>query len=456
MFIILYMVAKRKLAKKVDSLTHEWNITLYSDDLKETISEELKKIQARVHLDGFRNGHAPIDVVEKHYGEDALYRAVNSEIRKTIDEIVKDEEYNLAVSPEVTVASEIKKDKDINVVVRLVKKPEVPKINYEKFTFNVKELEMSEDDKNKEVERFRERMAKHNLDESGKSVEMGDLVDIDFIGRRADTNVEFPGGAAKGYKLEIGSHAFIDGFEDALIGHKKGDAVEIKVKFPEVYHSTELAGVEAIFSVKINDVFVKTLPELNAEFAKEIGFESMDKVRELLFTNMKNFYESQMKGFLKDEIFETIIAKNKFDLPESVIENELEERLDKEKEAHKDDKKFNEKEARKAILAGLEKSYASFYLTDAIAKENAIEVTDDEVTSAATQDAIRGGMDVNKVLEQLQKDEQMRNYIRFAIKEAKVFDFIYDRVKKNVEKLDVAGFEKFFEEKRAEAENANK
>ena len=91
------MVAKRKLAKKVDSLTHEWNITLYSDDLKETISEELKKIQARVHLDGFRNGHAPIDVVEKHYGEDALYRAVNSEIRKTIDEIVKDEEYNLAV-----------------------------------------------------------------------------------------------------------------------------------------------------------------------------------------------------------------------------------------------------------------------------------------------------------------------------------------------------------------------
>ena len=130
--------------------------------------------------------------------------------------------------------------------------------------------------------------------------------------------------------------------------------------------------------------------------------------------------------------------------------------MDKEKEAHKDDKKFNEKDARKAILSSLEKSYASFYLTDAIAKENAIEVTDDEVTSTATQDAIRGGLDVNKVLEQLQKDEQTRNYIRFAIKEAKVFDFIYDRVKKNVEKLDVAGFEKFFEEKRAEAEKAKK
>ena len=100
MFIILYMVAKRKLAKKVDSLTHEWNITLYSDDLKETISEELKKIQARVHLDGFRNGHAPIDVVEKHYGEDALYRAVNSEIRKTIDEIVKDSEISNLVKSE--------------------------------------------------------------------------------------------------------------------------------------------------------------------------------------------------------------------------------------------------------------------------------------------------------------------------------------------------------------------
>ena len=440
---------KKKISKKVDSLTQDWLITIPKDIIEDTIGEELVKIQKDVKMDGYRQGHAPIEEVDKRYGDNAFYRALNSSIRKSINEILKDEEIKLAIQPEVDLIGEPKRgDKEVEVKARIVKKPTLPKINYEKIALDVVELELSEQDKKDELDRFAERMAKAVALKEERPVKKGDVVDINFTGRTAEDNVEFEGGQAKGYKLEIGSKSFIDGFEDQIIGHNKGEKFDVKVQFPKEYHASNLAGKDAIFAIELNDIFEKEKPELNDEFAKGLGFENIEKLKELLFKNLKDVYEGQMKNMLKDKLFDGIVDKYKFDLPESIIEKEVEDRLANEKERNKDNKDWKEKDARKKLEEGLHKSYASFYLTDGIAEENAIEVSDKEIEQTAMQDAIRGGMNVNEVMENLKKDDRMKNYIGFALKEAKVFEFMFDKIKKNTTTLDKKGYEKFLEVER--------
>ena len=440
---------KKKISKKIDSLTQDWLITIPKDIIEDAINEELVKIQKDVKMDGYRQGHAPIEEINKKYGDNAFYRALNSSIRKSINEILKDEEIKLAIQPEVDLIGEPKRgDKEVEAKVRIVKKPELPKINYEKIALDVVELELSEQDKKDELDRFAERMSKAVELKEQRAVKKGDIVDINFTGRTAEDNVEFEGGQAKGYKLEIGSKSFIDGFEDQIIGHNKGEKFDVKVQFPKEYHASNLAGKDAIFAIELNDIFEKEKPELNDEFAKGLGFENIEKLKELLFKNLKDVYEGQMKNMLKDKLFDGIVDKYKFDLPESIIEKEVEDRLANEKERNKDNKDWKEKDARKKLEEGLHKSYASFYLTDGIAEENAIEVSDKEIEQTAMQDAIRGGMNVNEVMENLKKDDRMKNYIGFALKEAKVFEFMFDKIKKNTTTLDKKGYEKFLEVER--------
>ena len=438
----------RKIDKKIDKLSFQWKVRIPSDVVDDEIQNQLKEIQGRVKIDGFRVGHAPLDVIDKKYGEDVLYRAANALINRSINETIKEENYKLAIAPEVSLKNDIKRGEEIECGIKFVLKPEIPDIKYDKVEFDVCELELSQKDKDEEIENFRKKMAKQKLVEGEKAVENGDMVDIDFVGRTASDNVEFAGGSAKGYKLEIGSHSFIEGFEEQILGHKKGDEFEVNVKFPENYHA-DLKGKEAIFKIKINDVYSKELPELNDEFAKSLGFENMQKIESLLFDNLKNVYESNLKNMIKGEVFEAIIEKNKFDLPESILEKEIEERTQEEKvQAEKNGKKFDEKTEKKRIEEGITKSYASFYLTDGIAEKNGIKVSKEDVEQVATQDAIRNGMDIKEVLERLKTDDKMYNYISFTIKEAKVFEFVYDKIKKNVKKLDKKAFEKFLEDKR--------
>lgn len=451
-------MAKKKIIKKIDSLTEDWSIVIAKDEIEEAIKEELVKIQSRVHLDGFRKGNAPIDVIKKQYGDDAFYRAVNNCIRKNINEIIDEEKLALAMRPEVSMKDELEQGKDISAVVRFILKPEMPKnMELKKISVDVVELELTEEDKKEELERFREKMAKRELDETGKNVEKGDLVDIDFVGSREGEN--FGGGTAYHYKLEIGSNTFVEGFEEQIIGHKKGDIFDLNVKFPENYHSSDLADKDATFKITLHDIFVSKKPELNDEFAKSIGFEDMEKLKDLLFQNLKNVYEAQMKDLIKGSVFEAVIKGNKFDLPKSVIEQEAEEKLNKEKEEYekraeenknnKDFKeKFDEKELLKKITEDLTKSYSAFYLTEHIAEQNNISVNEDEVKQTITQEAIRTGANVEEMLKNIDKDDKLKNYIAFSIKEAKVFNYIYDNISKNITNKDRKAFEQYLTEQR--------
>ena len=456
------MATKQKMIKKIDNLTQEWSITIDKADIENSIGDELRKIQAKVHIDGYRKGHVPENVLRKHYGDDALRRACTAEIGKAVDKIVADENFDLAFRPEVTIKDQFEFDKDISVNVKFIVKPKMPKkFDFDKISIDAYQLELTDEDKQEEVERFRAKTATSELAEEGHVVANTDLVDIDFVGKTLD-GVEFDGGSAKGYKLEIGSKAFINGFEEQIIGHKKGDTFDIKVKFPDVYHVSDLAGKDAIFTITINDVFVKKLPELTDAYAKQLGFDNIEAVRNLLFQNLKNIYESQMKVYQKDRLFDAVIEKNKFELSDTFIDKETDARLQEAKEQFeqananaKDDKnkeKFDEKATRAKIETNLRKSYSTFYLIDHLAKVNDIKVSEEEINQTITQDAIRGGFDINKAISDVKKDEKLYNYVAFSVQEAKVFELVYSNVNKNIKKLDRKAFEKCLDEERKKME----
>ena len=437
----------------MDKLTHLWSINIPVEITKEEIEKQLKSFQSQVNIDGFRKGNAPLDVIEKKYGEDALYRATNVILRKSINEIITDNKYKLAMTPEVTFTKELKKNDENLINVTIVQKPEIPEIKYDKFEFDVCELELSQDDKNEELNKFASKMAKQKLVDDMREVVNENIVDIDFVGKL--DGVEFDGGKAKGYKLEIGSKSFIDGFEEQIIGHKKGDVFDINVKFPDNYHSKELQGKNAVFTITLNDIYTKEKPELNDEFAKTLGFKEMKEIEDLLFNNIKNMYDMQMKQLLKDDIFNAIISKTKFDLPETIIDREIDEKLQQKKEEDKTGK-FDEKKEKNTLKDNIYKSYTSFYLTDDIADKNAISVSDDDIKQAVSQDAIRGGFDVKEALERIEKDEKTKNYISFTIKEAKVYDFIFDNVKKKIKKLNKKQFDDFLANEYKKRSNKDK
>ena len=168
-----------------------------------------------------------------------------------------------------------------------------------------------------------------------------------------------------------------------------------------------------------------------------------------------------MKVYQKERLFDAVIEKNKFELSDAFIERETEARLQEFKEQldkTSDDKdgknkeKFDEKATRAKIETNLRKSYSTFYLIDHLAKVNDIKVSEDEIIQTVTQDAIRGGFDINKAISDVKKDEKLYNYVAFAVQEAKIFEFVYGNVNKNIIKLDRKAFEKCLEEERKKME----
>jgi trigger factor len=444
----------KKSLKKNDKLIKEWLITVPANDLEEQIKVELiNEIQPKAKVQGFRQGHTPIDILDKHYGERAMYNVLNKVIQENIQQIYKEEDYSIAISPDVSFKSQPVRKKEVCVSITFTLKPIIPEIKYSKFSFSVSECELSADEKKEEMNRFLKRFGKDVLvgDENHK-VENGDVVEIDFIGKI--DGVPFEGGAAKGYKLEIGSKSFIDNFEDQILSHKKGDSFDVSVKFPDGYHAKDLSGKPAVFSINLNNIYRKELPELNDEFAKTMNFESVAKMEEMILNNAVNSLNKQAKNLIKKQVLDAIIEKYDFEIPETIVEREIVERMNNEKKKladhvhdenckHDKHSDFNEKAFRKENTTQIEKSYRAFYFIDSVAKEQKIEVSKEEVQQVAIQEAIRSGADFKEIMNRIEKDEGLLNYISFSLKEDRVFEYVYGQINKDVKKLSMKKMQEF-------------
>lgn len=311
-------------------VSHENNKAIFTEkvaykEFKESLQEAYKQNKHRFNIHGFRKGKAPRSIIEANYGKDVFWNdALDLLLPDMYEKAIEELDLQPVSKPKVDVEEMIEEGKDIEVKFEVETFPEIELADYSNIEI---EKQNEEVDEALVDERIQAEIEKNKiLKPVEREIEIGDLVDIDFEGFK--DGEAFEGGQAEGYELKIGSKSFIPGFEEGLIGKKKGEEVELNLTFPEEYHVDELKGQEVVFKVKINEVTEEIYPELDDEFVMDVSeFDTLDEYKASIREELKEALAESNEVKLENELLEEVVRRTEFDVPEAMIEEQLHDEL---------------------------------------------------------------------------------------------------------------------------------
>ena len=316
------------MASTIEKKEHS-QVVISLEANKEEWAEALKKSynrnKNRFQVPGFRKGKVPYQLVCQYYGEGVLYEDAMNEIANAqYPEAVKEHDLKIVSRPQMDV-TDINED-GIKYTITVYVKPEFELGQYEGVEVPFKDQEVTDEDVDAEIERMRKRNA--SLEEiTDRPAADGDTVTIDYEGFK--DGVAFEGGKGEGYNLKLGSKSFIPGFEEQVCGHNVGESFAIEVKFPEEYHSEELKGADATFNVTIHTIKTEVLPELDDEFAKDVSeFDTLAELKADVKAKQQERADKDNKAGFENETVRAVCDNCDIDIPESMIENEVEQMAD--------------------------------------------------------------------------------------------------------------------------------
>ena len=303
------------LEKNMAKLT----IEVSAEEFEKACEKAYQKNKNKINVQGFRKGKASRSVIEKMYGAAIFYEdAANELIPDAYAEAAKESGLDIVSRPEIDVV-QIEKGKDFIFTAEVAVKPEVELGQYKGVEVEKAPVEVTDAELEAELNRVREQNSRM-ITVDDRAIADGDLANIDYEG--FCDGVPFAGGKDEGYDLAIGSHSFIDTFEEQLIGKNIGDEVEVNVTFPTEYHAAELAGKPAMFKVKVNGIKVKELPELDDDFAQDVSeFDTLDEYKNDLKATLLERKEKDAKAVKEEAVVDKIIEGAKMDIPEPMIQN---------------------------------------------------------------------------------------------------------------------------------------
>lgn len=314
---------------KVELIKTEGNkvsfkLTVDHDRFEASIVKAYNKNKGKYNLPGFRKGKAPRKVIETHYGKGVFYSdAIDILFPEVYPSAIDELKIDPIDVPSIDI-EEISKDNGLVILVDVEVKPSFELGEYKGVEVEKVEETLNEDVVNAKLEEMREKNSR--LVSVEREIENGDTANIDFEG--FDGDVAFEGGKGENYNLVIGSGSFIPGFEEQLVGKKAGEEVEVNVTFPEEYHAENLAGKPVVFKVKINDVKVKELPELNDEFAADTTeFNTLEELRADVRAKAEAEAKEAAKNELRNRVIEKVVANTEVEVPDAMVKNEIENQL---------------------------------------------------------------------------------------------------------------------------------
>ena len=315
-------VQVEKLEKNMAKLT----IEVPAAEFEAAIQEAYLKNKKRISLPGFRKGKVPRMMIEKMYGEGFFYEdAANAVIPKAYEKAAMESEIEIVSRPEINV-EQIGKGKDFIFTATVAVKPEVTLGQYKGLEYDEKPVEVTDEDLEQELKKVQEQNAR-TITVEDRAIANGDIAVIDFTG--SVDGEEFEGGKGEDYELVIGSHSFVDTFEDQLIGKNTGDEVEVNVTFPEDYQAADLAGKPALFKVVIKAIKTKEIPEIDDEFASDVSdFDTLDEYKEDLKKTILEKKEKTAKTAKENALVDKVIENAQMDIPEPMIELEVRQMAD--------------------------------------------------------------------------------------------------------------------------------
>ena len=310
-----------KLEKNMAKMT----VTVPAEEFEKATVEAYNRQKNRISIPGFRKGHAPKAMIEKMYGAGIFYEeAVDIILDRTYPEACRESGLEIASRPEISV-DKIEKGSDLVYTATVAVKPEVELGEYKGIEVEKADSVVTDEEVEAEIKRTQERNARIvSIDDADREVKDGDIVNIDFNG--FVDGKEFAGGKGEDYPLTIGSHSFIDNFEDQLVGHKAGEEVEVNVTFPEDYHAEELKGKPALFKVTIKTIKEKQLPEIDDDFASEVSeFETLAEYKDSVKKEIKERKEKWAAQENENKVVAAVVANAKIDVPDAMIDTEAEQ-----------------------------------------------------------------------------------------------------------------------------------
>ncbi len=311
-----------KLEKNMAKLTVE----VPAEEFEKALTAAYNKNKGRFNIPGFRKGKAPRAMVEKMYGAGVLYEdAVNEALDATYGDAVEESGLDIVSRPEISVV-QVEKGQNLIYTATVAVKPEVTLGEYKGIEVTKATAEVTEEDIEAELKRVQEQNSRLVTVED-RAVEDGDQTVIDFEG--FVDGKPFDGGKGEDYPLTIGSHSFIDTFEEQLIGKNIGEACEVNVTFPNEYHSTELAGKPAMFKVTVKEVKRKELPELNDEFAGEVSeYDTLEEYKNDIKEKVAERKQKAAATENEDHVVEKVVENAAMDIPEPMIASQVNNMVD--------------------------------------------------------------------------------------------------------------------------------
>ncbi len=311
-----------KLEKNMAKLTIEAS----AEDFEKAIQKVYLKARGRINIPGFRKGKAPRKLIEKMYGTGVFYEdAANDLIPTAYAEALKDCDLEIVSRPEINV-TQIESGKPFIFTAEVAVKPEVTLGEYKGVEVEKSDVEVTDEDINKEVDKERENNSR-TIDVDDRAVESGDIIKLDFDG--SVDGVPFAGGKAENYTLTIGSGSFLPGFEDQLIGTKIGEDKDVTVTFPEDYHEKSLAGKEAVFKCKVNAITVKELPDADDEFASEVSeFETLAEYKEDIKKKLTEKKEKEARAKKEAQAVEKAVENATMEIPDAMIDTQVQSMME--------------------------------------------------------------------------------------------------------------------------------
>lgn len=419
----------------VKLISHENNKAIFEhtvefDLFKEKLKEAYEKNKSRFNIPGFRKGKAPRVIIENNYGKDIFYNdALDILLPEVYSNAIEELKLSPVSTPQVDIDGQIEEGKDILLKFEVETFPEIELADYSKIEVEKFDDEISEDLVKARID---EEIQKNKVIKPvDREVIEGDIVNIDFEGFK--DGEAFEGGKAEAFDLEIGSGQFIPGFEEKLIGSKKGDELDIELTFPEDYPSEDLKGQDVVFKVKINEVTEEIYPELDDDFVMDVSeFDTVEEYENSIREKIKEERQEQYKIQVENEIVEELIRRTEFDVPNQMIEDQLDEEVHEfehqlshmgmDMKTYLSITQSSEEDLRKELREKAENKLRMEIILDALVEDREFEISDEEVQAEYDEVAKQYNREGDEDFMKLVKAQVSEDAIKNVLKRRKVLD----------------------------------
>ena len=421
--------------EKLENNTAKLTIEVPAEEFDKAIMKAYQKNKNKFNVPGFRKGKVPYAMVEKMYGAAVFYEdAANYVIPDAYANAATESELEIVARPDINV-TQIEKGKTFIFEAEVTLKPEIKLGKYKGVKVEAMDTTVTDEDVQAELDKVKEQNARL-VAADDKAVEDGDQTTIDFEG--FVDGEAFEGGKGEDYPLTIGSHSFIDTFEEQLIGKKVGEEVEVNVTFPEEYQAKELAGKPAMFKVTIKEIKVKEYPEIDDDFAQDVSeFDTLDEYKADIKKNLEDKKTQEAEADKESKVIEAIVKDSEMDIPEKMIEAQAQQMLEEfaqniamqgiSFEQYLQFTGATVEQLREQVTPQAKARVESSLVLEAIVKAEKIEATDEEFDEEVKKMAERYQMECDKINELLSDDD--KNNIKADICAKKAAKLVVEKAK---------------------------